>query len=118
MNTDDPDTVEVLLANKNTKLDLVNDENKNGLHRAVWMSIHYKRYKSLECIRVLTADERCTSAIVNTNDKDGRSSLMKAAEAGNEDIVYFLAKLVDFKSTDNDGKTVMDVAIEQVDEAL
>ena len=73
MNTDDPDTVEVLLADKNTKLDLVDDEKKNGLHRAVWMYIHYKWYKSLECIRVLTADERCTSDIVNTKDKDGKS---------------------------------------------
>jgi len=133
MRFDMADKVRALLANKNTKLDVVTDKQETALALNVqcvclWTNWSEKSagidgrqgYERTECIKLFTEDERFNNKIVNLKDVNGRSPLWEAVNGSNaEEVVNVLAELgADFKSIDNDGKTVLDVAIEKGNETI
>ena len=100
-------------------------EYKSALSEAVWYMSdsqyghYYYRYEAIDCIKQFVADERCTDEIIN-HKFGGNTALSKAVKDGHVDVVKILARnaFTDFKSVDNDDKTVLDTAIKKGDENL
>jgi len=100
-----PEVVSLLLANQNLKVDI-----GTSLIKACLKNLH-------SCVKLFTADQRCTPEILNMKNEFGETALMTAVAYRSTECVEILAKLsaVDMTIRNNRGKSAMDIANEKFD---
>eukprot|EP00092_Neocalanus_flemingeri_P004823 GFUD01005191.1.p1 GENE.GFUD01005191.1~~GFUD01005191.1.p1 ORF type:complete len:161 (+),score=36.02 GFUD01005191.1:147-629(+) len=81
-----PSVVTTLLSSADTRLDITNRFGWTGLHTACY-------HNNVSVITVFCSDARCTPAIVNMKDKQGRTALMAAVKFGHLEIVRELVRV-------------------------
>eukprot|EP00092_Neocalanus_flemingeri_P056385 GFUD01066837.1.p1 GENE.GFUD01066837.1~~GFUD01066837.1.p1 ORF type:complete len:113 (+),score=16.87 GFUD01066837.1:147-485(+) len=81
-----PSVVTTLLSSADTRLDITNRFGWTGLHTACY-------FNNVSVIKLFCSDARCTPAIINMKDWQGRTALMVAVERGHLEIIRELGNV-------------------------
>eukprot|EP00092_Neocalanus_flemingeri_P019613 GFUD01021245.1.p1 GENE.GFUD01021245.1~~GFUD01021245.1.p1 ORF type:complete len:200 (+),score=51.53 GFUD01021245.1:290-889(+) len=109
MGNNQPSVVTTLLSSADTRLDVTHSiDGWTGLHRACY-------HNNVSVITVFCSDARCTPAILNMKDTQGRTALMIAVEQGQLEAVREMVtvKGTDFSTVNSEGQTLIEVARQQ-----
>ena len=104
-----PAIVATLLDTAEVKLTVTSDHNGGtGLHGACY-------FNHVPLIAMFARHKRCTPAILNMKNRAGETALMVAVRDGHLESVKELAQVegVDFATENNEGHSVMEVAVEK-----
>eukprot|EP00092_Neocalanus_flemingeri_P047288 GFUD01053551.1.p1 GENE.GFUD01053551.1~~GFUD01053551.1.p1 ORF type:complete len:162 (+),score=38.73 GFUD01053551.1:60-488(+) len=86
MENNHPSVVTTLLSSADTRLDVTNSYGRTALHFACYNN-------NVSVITVFCSDARCTPAILNMKNRQGRTALMLAVEQGQLEIIRELGNV-------------------------